>query len=238
MTVVDPSYLLHHPAEVLAIVERLRREHRLTTVEFGDGHAIVSSILEVRRDTGVLIFDIARDADQNRRLFASSSLSFVTELDHIRISFETGAASTCTVADGPAAVVALPDLVARLQRREWFRAELPGDPPIRCTVLDDHGNASPARTLDLSEGGAALLVDDTTARDAKPGSDHELILSLPEVGPVALEATLRTVGPSPGSSKIRMGFRFEGVPPKTASRIQRYVQRLEAMQLRAHRTRG
>ena len=237
MTVVDPTYTLHHPAEVLAIIERLKHERALIAVEFGDGHAIVSSVLEIRREARVLIFGIARDADQKRRLFAAQSLGFVTELDNIQIAFETGAASLCAFVDGPAAVVALPDAVMRLQRREWFRAELPVQPPIRCTVLDEQGNATPACTIDLSAGGAALLVEDLAATGAKPGSDHELILSLPEVGQLALEATLRTVMPSLRSSNVRMGFRFEGVAPKTASQIQRYVQWLEVKQLQVLRTR-
>ncbi len=243
MTAVDqPSYALDHPVDIVAILERLHRERTLTTVEFGDGHAIVSTVLEVRRDAKALIFDVARDPDANRHLFASSSLTFASELDHIQIAFETRAPSLVAYVDGPAAVVDLPTRVTRLQRRESFRAALPLHPPIRCTVLDAHGNASPAQAIDLSEGGAAIVVDDP-ALDAQPGSDHELVLSLPEVGRLALDVNLRTVRPASGlpgnlASKVRLGFRFDHVPPKTAAQIQRYVQRLEVNQLRVLRRRG
>ncbi len=242
MSDVPSPYELDHPVDIVAILERLHRERALTTVEFGDGDAIVSSVLEVRRDAKVLVFDVARDADSNRRLFASQTLSFATELDQISIAFETRAPSLVAYSDGPAAVVDLPARIVRLQRREWFRAALPLHPPIRCTVLDAHGNASPAQAIDLSEGGAGIVVDDP-ALDAEPGSDHELVLSLPDVGRLELDANLRTVRPAvdkPGSqgSKVRLGFRFDRVPPKTAARIQRYVQRLEVNQLRVLRRRG
>ena len=235
------EYSLHHPSEIAALLEQLQRERALTSVEFGDGHAIVSSVLEVRRDTNSLVFDIARDPEQNRQLFSSRSLSFMTELDHIQIAFETPAASLVSLADGPAAVVDMPRAMVRLQRREAFRAALPVQPPIRCTVLDGHGNATPGQAIDLSTGGAALIVDDPVA--ASPGSDHELILSLPDVGRLELDATLRTVTPAPlaaggDGTKVRMGFRFESVPSKTAMQIQRYVQRLETTQLRVLRRRG
>lgn len=234
---------LHNKGDILAIVERLQRERALTTVEFGDARAIVSSVLEVQRDANLLIFDVARDPEQNRALFASRTLSFVTELDAVQIAFETSAASLVTFVDGPAAIVEMPTAVVRLQRREWFRAALPVRPLIRCTVLDGHGNAVPGQAIDLSRAGAALIVDDPAGEVAEPGTEHELILALPDVGRLELDATLRTVTPSGldqgnATSKTRMGFRFESVPAATANRIQRYVQHLEVTQLRVLRRRG
>ena len=104
-------------------------------------------------------------------------------------------------------------------------------------VVDKQGHASDAQAIDLSGGGAALLADDPALRDAEPGSDHELILSIPDVGRLELEATLRTVRPGSNlpdvlEGGIRLGFRFDSVSPKIANHIQRYVQRLEVEQLR------
>ena len=237
----DTEYTLHHRADILAIVDQMLRDRSLTTVEFADGHAIVSSVLEVRRETNALVFDVARDTEQNRRLFASPALHFVTELDHVQVAFETRAASLVSLADGPAALVELPTSVMRLQRREWFRAALPVEPPIRCTVLGENGDVTPGQAIDLSPGGTALLVTGATAEESLPGMRRELILSLPEIGRLELHATLRTVTTLPadaGLSKIRMGFRFDAVPSKTAYGIQRYVQRIEVNQLRVLRRRG
>jgi c-di-GMP-binding flagellar brake protein YcgR len=238
-----PDYTLRHPADILQILDRLHRERTLTTMEFGDGHAIVSRVLDVRRDDNAVVFDVARDTEANAALFSSARVSIVTELDHIQIAFETGAPMKVAFSDGPAAVVDLPQTITRLQRREWFRAELPLSPPIRCTVLDASGNASPAQALDLSCGGAALVVDDPTFTNVEAGTRHELVLSLPEVGRVALDATLCTVRPSQGiptigPGKLRLGFRFERVPGRTSNQIQRYVQRLEVTQLRVLRLRN
>ncbi len=231
----SPGFELDHPAEIQAILDRLVRERTLTTVEFGDGLAIVSRVLGVRRGANALVFDVARDAAANDALLASRTLAFVTELDRIPIAFETGPPRAIAMRDGPAAAVDLPSSITRLQRREWFRAELPVNPPVRCTVLDDRGNASPAQAVDLSGGGAAVIVDD--GLPVEPGRDHELILSLPEIGPVALDATLRTVrrAGAPGdaaAAKLRLGFRFESTPPRTVGQILRYVQRLEVDALR------
>lgn len=244
MTVsADPIFTLRNRGEILSILERMTRERALTTVEFADGHAIVSTILEVRRDANVLVFDLAREVEENHRLFAAHGLGFVTQLDRVQIAFETRAASLVECADGPAAVVEVPDSVIRLQRRAWFRADLPTEPPVRCTVLDDIGNATPAMAIDLSPGGTALLIRDMPMAQTRPGSDHELILSLPEVGRVELDATLCSVmrtmlRPESGASMLRAGFRFDAVPPRIASRIQRYVQYLEVTHLRGLRRRA
>jgi flagellar brake protein len=236
------DYTLRHRVEIVAILERLQRERTLTTMELRDGHAIVSTILSVRADRDLVLFDVSRSRRVNHALFTSPSVHVVTELDHIQIAFETGAPMTGKFAGGPAAVVDLPLAITRLQRRESFRAELPAHPAIRCTVLDDSGNASPAQAVNLSCGGAAVVVDDPAFGTGRPGARHELVMSLPDVGRVALDATLCTVRPTSGlpameEGKIRLGFRFEKVPGKTSNEIQRYVQRLEVGQLRGMRRR-
>ncbi len=229
---------LHHAGEIVAILERLRLERALATVEFGDAdgynYAIVSSLLELRRDVGAMIFDIASDPEQTRRLFASQRLSFVAELDNIPITFDTSAPSLVACADGPAALVEFPKALVRLQRREWFRVPLPLDPPIRCTVFDAEGNASPARAVDLSCGGAALELDAEGCSACEHDSEHELILSLPEIGRIALEMKLKSVKPAlpcanGAPSRVRIGFRFVSIPAKIANQIQRYVNRVELM---------
>ena len=235
-TTHDPDFALHHRADILAIVDQMQRERTLVTVEFADGHAIVSSVLAVRRDSGALVIDIALDAAQNRRLFASQGLHFVAELDHVQVAFETGPASSMMLADGPAALVEWPTTVVRLQRREWFRAPLPVQPPIHCTVLSENGVAIRGQAIDLSPGGAGLLVTDLSTGQSMLGMQRDLILSLPEIGRLALHATLRTVttivAAGNGLPKLRMGFRFDALPSKTACGIQRYVQRVEVNQLR------
>ncbi len=231
---------LRHRLEILAIVERMKRERTRTTIEFGDHHAIVSSVLDVLRDRDALVFDVAHDAEQNRLLFASPALAFKTELDNIRISFETKVPLPVTLADGLAALVDLPLALLRLQRREWFRAALPVRPPIRCTLVDGAGGATAGQAIDLSPGGAAVIVEGRSDGLPLPGSDHEVILSLPGVGPMTLEATLRTVSTVAGMSgrRVRMGFRFESVSATTSGRIRRYVQQVEGRQLRTLGRRG
>jgi c-di-GMP-binding flagellar brake protein YcgR len=232
----DRDFALRHRADILAIVDQMQRERTLATVEFADGHAIVSSVLQVRRDTDALVIDIALDSAQNHRLFSSKGLHFVAELDHVQVAFDTGPASTVMLADGPAALVSMPETVVRLQRREWFRAPLPAEPPVQCTVLGEDGVAIPGQAIDISPGGAGLLVTDIPTGESMVGTQRTLILSLPEVGRLELHATVRTVtkiaGATDGLPKLRMGFRFDALPPKTACGIQRYVQRVEVNQLR------
>ena len=238
MSTVDVEvFTLHHRNEILEVLDRLLARRALATVEFGDGHAMVSSLLELRRNDGAMLFDLARDPEQNRRLFAASRLIWQTELDNIQIAFETRAPALTAFTDGPAAVVALPTQMTRLQRREWYRVALPGEPPVRCTVLDSDGNASPARALDLSCVGAGLMVDSDAVSLGDPGTPHELILSIPELGRIEIDATLSNLGIQSTDARdagpqVRAGFRFEGVAPKVEATLQRYVQRVEVDRLR------
>jgi len=86
----SPDYTLRHRVEILQILDRLRNERTLTTMEFRDGHAIVSMVLDVR-PTATRSYStsraIARRTTRCSRRRRSTSL---TELDHIQIAFETG----------------------------------------------------------------------------------------------------------------------------------------------------
>lgn len=231
-TTTGDAFALTHRGEIAGILERLLEGRVLTTVELDPGHAIVSSVLEVRREVRALVFDIARDPDMNRRLFAADRLSFATELDCVPIAFETAAASLVSLKDGPAAVVELPAKLVRLQRREYFRVRLSRNDQLFCTILDAEGNATPARAVDISCGGAGLVVDREGPILGTPGTGHELILTLPDVGRVEIDATLSNIMAEPlagagETPKIRAGFRFDGLRPRTESQIQRYVQRAE-----------
>ena len=231
-TLPREHYALHHAVEILAVLERLWHERTPTTVELGDDRAIASSVLDVRRASKTLVFDIARDAELTRRLFAAGRLSFVASLDHIEIAFETGPASLIRLDDGPAAVVELPQAVVRLQRREAYRVTLPPDEKVRCTVLEPDGRSTPAHAVDLSCGGAGLVFDDRDVDLGEPGSGHELIFSLPKLGRFEIEATLSNIMAAPGETddeppRVRAGFRFVSVEPKTESQLQRYVNQVQ-----------
>ena len=231
----DRDFALHRRADVLAIVERMRRDRTVVAIDLGHGQAIGSTLLEVRRDGQAIVFDVACDPARNQRLFEASRLTFVAQLDHVAITFETGTPAPITLVDGPAALVTIPTSIVRLQRRDAFRATLPRRPPVRCTVDDHDGHALAAQALDVSATGTALLVDD--ASDATVADRaHTLVMSLPDVGTIEVEATLRTVTRVAGPAS-RRGYRFESLSPALGKRLQRYVQELEVHRLRTQKER-
>jgi c-di-GMP-binding flagellar brake protein YcgR len=227
-------FALHRRDEIVALFERLLAERTVMSVDYADGLTIVSRVLEVRRDAGVLVMDVSSDATINVALFAAPKLFFLTELDQIQIAFESTRAAPIAMSDGPAAAIALPETVVRLQRREWYRVHLPLNQRLLCTVLDRNGNALPAHAVDLSCGGVGVVVDQEALR-SQIGDGIELILSLPDGDLIELDATvsniLPTTPPAPGDPvQVRLGFRFEHVSPRTETRLQRCVTRLEVAQ--------
>ncbi len=193
----------------------------LTTVEFDGGHAIVSRVLDVQRDAKTFAFDIARDGDAN---------AGVVRVARARLR-DRARPYPDRVRDGRR--------VADRARRRARRGRRPADDRSRgCSdargsvprcrssrrsaarCFDEHGYASPGQAIDLSGGGRGRTRRRRRFGAGSPGADHELILSLPDVGRLALDATLRTVRPRDGHRErrrreLRLGFRFEAVPPKT-----------------------
>ena len=121
-------YLIHSRREIIALLRRLTEKRELVRMIFSEGEeAIATAVLEVNDDS--VIIDSAPDAGQLARVLASSSISFDTALERVRVAFFTTRVEPC-VHDGlPALRIPLPETMVRLQRREYYRVLTP-----RCSI--------------------------------------------------------------------------------------------------------
>ena len=80
----------------------------------------LTTLLAVKPEKGLFIFDCSGGAETNRKLLARERNVFVGRPDGIRVQFTTGAVSELVFAGSKAFAVALPKFVVRLQRRDLF----------------------------------------------------------------------------------------------------------------------
>ena len=191
----------------------------------------LTTLLAVKPDKGLFIFDCSGGAETNRKLLASERNVFVGRPDGIRVQFTTGAVSELVFAGSKAFAVALPKFVVRLQRREFFRIATPRAKPLQFFGRLSEGVSLQLSLHDISVAGAGLtaasLPDGLTSGQvlenchfSLPGDDRDLFF----------DATLNHVSEHevrPGIRQWRFGIAFKKLPINDENRIQRYIGRLE-----------
>lgn len=220
-------YMIHSRREIVALLRRLTDKRELVRMIFSEGEeAIATAVLEVGEDS--VIIDSAPDPEQLARVLASSSISFDTALERIRIAFFTTRIEPCLHDNLPALRIPLPQTMVRLQRREYYRVLTP-----RCSIqMEQEGGPPPVSfaVQNVSAGGIALI-DDEQVLDSTKGTEYtncELLLP----GAQSVIATLCVMNCCDmtlfnGRMARRIGCAFVNPNAAMLALVQRYVSKLE-----------
>lgn len=230
----DERFTLRSRAEIVSVLRSLAKQNAMITVYFDQGRELIlTTILEVNPEFQELVLDLGADAHANNLLLQSTRLMVVGHEDRIKVQFTTSLAQA-TMRDGhPAFRVRIPGALLRLQRRDFYRVQLPMGKPVKAYLqpnADQPEDLIEARLVDLSCGGAAMVL-------AGPGIATEVgsvypacSINLPGVGTVSAPVEigyLRDVALKNGLHERRVGCRFIKLPGAMQSMIQRYINRAE-----------
>jgi flagellar brake protein len=236
----DDRYQVRGALEIAGILRRLIAHRANVTAHAGDhGAFFVTAILALHEDDDALICDYGVDAALTERLLRGPKLTLVTQLDHVRIQFSVDEATSIDYEGGPAFRIAVPDVVTRLQRREFYRLRIARGRPLYCEVklpgIKDAAGTDKRVALpvyDVSCGGLALI---GWPGELKPASGLELPdswMDLPDLGRLAVDLRIVHVqgasGRGPGAG--RFGCKFIRPSGATANLVQRYINRIEREQ--------
>lgn len=227
----DDQYLVSQPLEVQSILNALRRKRTLVRLDVPDhSTAVISTILHIDADTGELYLDNAAAADVNTRLLAAPAVRLQATLDRILIEFD-GTLSPTQWEDKPAFLMARPESLYRLQRREYFRIEVPSKNPATFTVLDP---ATENLNLvfpvyDISAGGLRLI-DREHRLSETPGMIYDGRLDMPDLQ--SLEISLRVLRTSEilgenGKGMRTVACKYFNLTTNKQIAIQQYIGQLE-----------
>lgn len=236
----DDRYQVRSALEIGKILRGLIAHRALVTAHAGEhGAFFVTAVLEVDDDDGTIVCDYGVDAALTERLLRAPSLTFVTQLDHVRVQFEVDAAVVEDYEGGPAFRVSLPDVVTRLQRREHYRLKVPRGRPLYCQVLPsgDTDDAPAAKRIaipvyDISCGGVGLGGWAGETVPAAAMALPEAWIELPDLGRFVADLRIVHVQRSAGrgTAPSRVGCRFVNATPGGTMLVQRYINRIEREQ--------
>ena len=223
--------------EITSLLRSLQQHNQLITMLVGGGaDPVITTVLDVDEENGVLYLDCAPTPAQNRRIAASDNISFETMLDHIRILFFASQIKEDTHDGLPALSMAIPPSVIRLQRREYYRVQTPISNPVRCTLQIQHELGAESITVPLknvSTGGVAI-VDEKKILDNTIGLVYkDCQIHLPGNTTVITSLQVRNsqdVNLPNGRVVRRIGCLFIDLPKSMLTAIQRYITKLEREQ--------
>lgn len=231
----DP-YRISDRCEVLGLLRGIQTQRCPVTVYFNQGTDFFQSmLLAVNPRFEELIFDIGNDVRFNARFEAARDATFVTRDHEVRVQFSSGQVELVMM-DGQAAFrVPVPASVVRLQRRNFYRIATPVANPLLIRIPDASGLSGfsgrvSCRVLDLSCGGAAVLVPDDRLGARLGECFEDCVLDLGPEGEVHATLEVRHAAEDRSGGKlrgIRLRCRFRSLGEAGEQAIQRYVRRLE-----------
>jgi c-di-GMP-binding flagellar brake protein YcgR len=230
-------YLLRNKAEIRAQLISLARQPDIITAYFsGGGGYMLTAVLGVIDDRGLLVLDVGPDDATTRRAIASGRLVCTTRHDGIPIRFSCENLQSARFQALPAIATPLPESLYRMQRREFFRVPTPRINGPRCVIPNPLGGESYRLTVtDICVGGLGML--DTSQRmKAETLERFEgCRILLPEHGEIGVNLVIRnsdTQTTSSGERIPRYGAAFEGISISDNAHLQRYIFHLQTLQLK------
>lgn len=227
-------FTVHSRSEILFLLRAIQQRKLLVNLDLpASRQIVVTSVIGFDIPKNQLFLDVARGDALNRELMSGKGAEFITQLDGVSISFQTGPVSLIDFEKLPALCIAIPASLIRLQRREHFRVTLPIARPVKCIVpAQNEDDPEPIHTSIVDIGGGGVALADTSGR---LGTDAGHILErcrllLPELDPITADLEIRNsaqVRRSNGAFQTRLGCRFVNLPNDAAAMLQRFIMKIE-----------
>ena len=220
------------PGEILRVLNRLAGDRLPVQAELGDDGAVVHTRVLGLASDGRTVF-LEWDADQGERLVRGVRVWCEAAIDHARVRFDIEPRAG-EFQRTRAVRSRVPDVVVKLQRREYYRLGIGPDDGVACSLLLPHPGGQPKATdvevVDLSGTGMAFVVP--LALGAQLRMRVELggcTIALPELG--ELHPTVRVRGlrkvDGQGAAPVRVGCEFDGMRVEEVGLVQRFIARVE-----------
>lgn len=227
-------FWIYAPAEILALLSRLRSERVEMTLYWGrDGECAVTRLLELDEPRGTMHLDMPQVPALREGVLGASELTCVAFIESIKVQFTVRAPRAEGGGSAPWAILAaVPERLLRLQRREFFRVRTPRNVSASCLVPEggDGSRYESLRVLDLSVGGLAMLAYPVHMEFTDGTTIDRCFLDLPGAGTVSVRMRIAHVEAPGKDGGRRCGCEFVDLTPQARMLLQRYVQRVDVEQ--------
>ena len=140
---------------ICAILRDLKKNDTAVMVIHARGQ-FISRILDVVPETNQFIFDFGSVEHENTLALAANQLTIIAEPTGAKIEFTFNQLKSIKYLSLPAFSAAIPEQLYFIQRREYFRVNIPQWPPYYCSGKFSDGSKFSYMLGDISLGGMGL----------------------------------------------------------------------------------
>lgn len=231
------KYRLSTSQEIERAFKELILTNEMVTVRAGDSDTVfLTTMLDILPGKGMFIFDMGQDQKINVKIENSKRLFFDANPHHIEIRFSSMKATAAKYMGESVFAAPIPEVLYRVQRREFFRVDTPILNPVTCQI-PGHSGVKIYDLFDISIGGIGI-------NDPQYQIDEDLsvfdiiencILHIPEFGDIKVDLEIRNIYEKRRNIKTirRFGLSYKELSNFHMTAIQRYINRRE-MEKRAH----
>jgi len=228
----DSQYLVNSQTEIIFILRDLIEKRSMFTAYFNTGKSfILTSILTVLPDRGAFVFDFGSNDAMNEQLLKNEKLIFVTSINGVKIQFVTGKAREVQFKGRDAFITNLPKELLRLQRREYYRIEIPGFARIGCDIPELQNDSTIVLNVrDISLGGLSIVTNKQIDSSSVMETFHNCRLDLKSAGNITVDLEVRIVialSQNKSGLATRLGCKFVKIAPAHQAILQRFMAMVE-----------
>jgi c-di-GMP-binding flagellar brake protein YcgR len=228
------KFLVQSEVAVHRIFTEIKRDRDIVTGYFNNGRQhILTAVLGVLPDHDRLVLDYSQDEKLNQQVLEYGRLVCTTRHDRIRIKFTCEGIQLAKYQDQKALSCPIPKSLYRLQRREFFRVDMPVSQPVICRIPQAGNDPLELPVIDMSVGGLRLQ---TEILGFKPELKEILTgcgIELPELGFIAIDLEVRNTMDRTlvdGRQVRHIGCAFAGLGMEKNVTIQRFLHKIQVEQ--------
>lgn len=192
-------------------------------------------LLGINQTHDLLIFDTAPSDNINILATKGSKLYCATSVNDVPVEFVLNTPCQATLAGKSIFVTQLPDVLVRVQRREFFRVTIPSSMAASCYIRTDEQRIR-VEVTDISIGGLSIVIDGELPLEFELYEVYErceVQLSLDESFMVNLEVRNHINKKNKKNKKItQIGFAYKNASGAIQSQVQRFIFNIESKRLR------
>lgn len=231
--VEDSDFAIHNRKEIIFILEDLAKHRPALNLDAHNGTSLLTAVLQVNSEKSCVYLDVSGDSRINAKVIESDLITFSTQTG-VRVRWHAEGIELVTLSDGDAFKIELPEVIERIQRREYFRLNTPqGSKALICKIPLSETETIAVTIVDMSVGGIGLSLRGKVPENFSQGAILQgCSIEFPVVGVVPLN--LKVCGVF-GSNKTRsgeeihhVGMEFVNLSRGAGNVVQRYMIQLES----------
>lgn len=232
MSVKNNQFLKNNPLDIINALRELQKKNTPLSISWS-GKQFISKVLEVTNNS--LIIDFSSHAGHNDAIQHVHSVQVIAENNGAKIEFILTKLQVVSYLNLPAFSASLPGSLRFIERREYFRIEVPLQANFHGIIKFDEDTQLTFHIRDISLGGIGVLLDGGLSENLQEGQCFEQVeLDFESFGKLYLDMQLVTISERKIINRKnetvavpRLGFRFMNVQPSQERKLQLIIFALE-----------